>query len=99
MKMNPITTNVVTAAVTAVVLGLGGWALGVFNAGSDAIDKEQIRTVLREELQTTINGETKTYGEALSAISSNQIMLIATVGEVVNELDDLENAVLALASE
>ncbi|MEE8598930.1 MAG: hypothetical protein V3S69_05390, partial [Dehalococcoidales bacterium] len=74
-------------------------AIGIFNAGTDANNKEQIRNVIREEMQTTIAGETKTYGEALSLMMTNQTTLIATVGEVVKELDDLEDAVLALASE
>ncbi len=97
--MTPITTNILTAVATAIVLGGGSLAIGIFNAGTDANNKEQIRNVIREEMQTTIAGETKTYGEALSLMMTNQTTLIATVGEVVKELDDLEDAVLALASE
>ncbi len=94
--MNPITTSIATAVGTALIMGILAWALGVFNAGSVAIDKEQIRTVLREEL-TLDSG--KTYGKALSEIITIQATTLTTVNELVKEVDDLEDAVLALASE
>ncbi len=83
-------SNVLTAVVTAAVLGVLGWAGGVFSAGSVAIDKEQIRTVLKEEL-TLDSG--KTYGQALSEIITIQATTLTTVNELVKEVDDLEDAV------
>lgn len=89
-----IASNVVTAVATAAVLGLGGWALGVFEKGTAAADKEQIRAVL-EEVMTTDSGIT--YGAALSQIGLDINTVSTQVSELKGDVDDLEDAVLELA--
>ena len=96
-EMNPIVSNVVTAVATAGVLGLFAWGAGVFNAGSDAIDKEQIRTVMEEVMQTEIDGETKSYSEVLSVLSTNDAVILTEIGNLKTDVNDLEDVVLDLA--
>lgn len=66
-----------SAIVTLLVTTIIGSLLGVFARGSDALTEDKIKAVLEETMVTTINGETKTYGEALSLINSKQITLEA----------------------
>lgn len=87
-----------TAVATAIVMGILGWVSGVFEKGSEAIDKEQIRGVLEEVMVTTINGETKTYGEVLSVLSTNDTIILTEIGNLKTDVGDLEDAVLDLAS-
>lgn len=91
-----ILSNVVTAIATAVILGLGGYFLGVFEKGTEAADKELIREVLAESM-TTDTG--LTYGQALSKIGLDVNTVATKVDELKGDVDDLEDAVLALASE
>jgi hypothetical protein len=91
-----VTTNVVTAVATAVVLGAGGWFLGVFEKGTEAANKEAIRQVLDEVMQLDSG---KTYGQALSEIGLNINTISTQVVELKDDVNDLERAVLTLASE
>lgn len=94
--MNAITSNVITAVATAIVLGLGGWAVGVFDAGNKAMSKEAIREVLQEELMTD---DGKTYGQAFSALTVGQAEIKTTVGIIQTDVRDLEKSVIDLASD
>lgn len=73
------TKTIVGVLVGAIVTGLAVWILNGFTTkidkGSAAITEEQIRAVLKAEQTTTINGVSMTYGEALSKISTNQILM------------------------
>ena len=93
-EMNPIISNVLTAVGTAAVMGVIAWVGGVFEAGTAAIDKEQIREVLQEELKTDAG---KTYKARLSELDSEVIVLETRVGTLVNDVDDLEDTVFDLA--
>ncbi len=84
--------NIATALVTAAILGIAGWAMGVFEAGSVAIDKEQIRSVMEEVMKTTINGETKTYGEVLSILSTNDTTILLEIGHLKDDIGDIEDS-------
>jgi len=71
-------TLIATAAGALVTLAVGaafGWFTGVFERGTDALTEDQIRKVLVEENVAIINGETMTYGEALSKISTEQAVM------------------------
>lgn len=94
MEPKAIVSNVVTAVVTAGVLGLFAWGAGVFNAGSDAIDKELIRAVLQEELQTDAG---VTYGAALNQIGLDINTVTTRIMELKEDVNDLEDTVLDLA--
>jgi hypothetical protein len=84
--------NIATALVTAAILGIAGWAMGIFEAGSAAIDKEQIRSVMEEVMKTTINGETKTYGEVLSILSTNDAVILTEIGHLKDDIGDIEDS-------
>lgn len=96
MDQKAILSNVVTAAATAIVLGFGGWALGVFEKGTAAADKEQIREVLAEVMRTDAG---LTYGQALSQIGLDINTVSTQVEDLQGDVDDLEDAVMMLASE
>jgi len=93
-KMNPIVSNVLTAVATALVMGVLAWVGGVFNAGSAAIDKEQIRTVLQEELKTDAG---LSYSARLQEVGSEIIVLETKVIELKDDVEDLEDIALDLA--
>lgn len=88
--------NVITAVVTAGILGALGWAGGVFEAGSTALDEQQIEAVI-ERVMVTDSGQT--FSQALNSLNNTSIVLDTTVKELTKEVDDLEVAVLALAAE
>jgi len=95
-ETNPIVGNVVTAVATAIILGLGGWLLGVFEKGSDAANKEVIRAVLVEEMKTD---EGITYAARISEIDGHLIGMETRVTILKADLDALEENVFDLASE
>ena len=96
MEHKAMAGNVITAVATAAIMGLMAWGGGLINAGSASLDKDQIRAVLKEELRTDAG---LTYGQALSAISTTQTTTLTEIGNLKDDVDDLEDAVLALASE
>lgn len=57
----------------------------VVEAGISAQAKEQIRQVLKEEMQVDINGETKTYGQVLSSLHTQVTALTATVDILIED--------------
>jgi len=77
--MNGWLAGLLGAVASAVILGGLGLAAGVFQRGSQALDEDVIRRVLQEENRAIINGETMTYGEALNKISTDVVILQATV--------------------
>ena len=83
----------ITGAAIAAIVGLTvATFAGVFQRGSDALTEDQIKAVLKETLVTTINGETKTYGEALSLING-QVIVVQT------RMDGMELALQALSTD
>ena len=76
------------------ILGIFGYFAGIFEKGQAAIDKEQIRAVLQEELKTDAG---ETYGAALSSLAHGQTAISTQVTTLTKEVDDLETAVLTLA--
>lgn len=95
-ETNPIVGNVITAVATAAILGVLGWAFGVFSAGSAAIDKEQIKAVLVEEMKTDAG---KTYAARISEIDGTLISMETRVSTLQADVSDLEDNVFDLASE
>ena len=93
-EMNPIVSNVVTAVATAAVMGVFAYFMGVFEAGSTAIEKEQIRAVLDEELETNSG---VTYKARLTELGSQVTVLETRVTELKDDVEDLEDITLDLA--
>jgi hypothetical protein len=86
--------GVVVSVVTAIVLGVGAWIMGVFEKGTIAADKELIRTVIAEELQTDAG---QTYSARLAEVGTQVTILETRVGELKDDVEDLEDIALDLA--
>ncbi len=95
-ETNPIVGNVIVGVSVAVIMGVIGWLAGAFEAGTAAIDKEQIRVVLKEEMKTDAG---KTYAARISEIDGTLISMETRVGILRTDLSDLEDSVFDLASE
>ena len=96
METKTIISNVVTAVITAAALGVFGFFMGIFEKGAEAIGKEQIREVLKEEMKTDAG---ITYGAALSQIGLDINTVSTQVGILQTDVRALEASVLDLASE
>ena len=94
--MNPIVNNVITAVATAAIMAVIMWGAGVFEAGTDAIDKEQIRAVLKEEMKTDAG---KTYAARISEIDGTLVSLETRVVTLTGDVNDIERDILTLAGE
>lgn len=87
----PDIKNLSWSALTGVVAIVGTLMVqSMFAAaeeGSEALEKQKItlivEEIMEEKLTTIIDGETYTYGEALSLIYSNQVALTAAVGILI----------------
>lgn len=87
-------SGVVVSVVTAIVLGIGAYVMGVFEKGTIAADKELIRSVIEEELTTDAG---KTYKARLAEVG-NQITVLETRADALrNDVEDLEDIALDLA--
>lgn len=71
----------VLGAVAASVILL---VISQFQAGSDALTEQQIAEVIRKELVVDMNGQTYTYGQALSKIDHN----LTVVQEALADLSE-----------
>jgi hypothetical protein len=68
--------------------------MGVFEKGTIAADKELIRTVIAEELQTDAG---QTYSARLAEVGTQVTILETRVGELKDDVEDLEDIALDLA--
>ena len=77
--------NFIGSAVTGVVAIIGTLVVtSLFNAaeeGSEALEAQRITTIVEtaidKKMNVVLNGETYTYGEALSKMHSEQVAMIA----------------------
>ncbi len=88
--------NVITAVVVAAIMGIIAWAGGLLSAGNKALDEQQIKDVVAQVL---IRDTGVTYAASLASIDGSLIAISTQVKFLTDEVDDLEVAVLALASE
>ena len=95
-EISPLVGNVVTALVTAAILGIAGWAMGVFNAGSDALDEAQIEAVIKRVLVLD-NGDT--YAATLNSIDKSVGEINISIGHIQGDIQRIDGAVAALAAE
>jgi hypothetical protein len=88
--------NVLTAVVTAAILGVLGWALGVFNAGSDALTEAEIKRVITE---TLVLDDGLTYAATLDSIDKSVGEINVSIGFIKDDIEDLEDSVAILVAE
>ena len=93
-QMNPAVSNVLTAVATAAILGIIGFFGGVFEKGAQAINEDQIETVIQRVLITDTG---KTYAATLVEINGSLGVISSQIGELKDDVNDLEDAVLELA--
>lgn len=96
MSQKAIIGNVVVAVGTAIVMGVIASVMGVFEAGTQALDEAQIEAVI-ERVLVRENGDT--YGVSLVSIDGTLIEMNTTIGHIQKDLGKLERAVGALAAE
>jgi branched-subunit amino acid permease len=96
MDQKTIISNVVTAVVTAGVLGVIAWAGGVFSAGSTALDEAQIEAVVGKIL---VRDTGATYGASLASIDISLATINTSIGSIKDDIDDLEDSVSILVAE
>ena len=94
--MTPMMSNVATAVVTAVVLGIGGWALGVFNAGSTALSEDEIERVVNKIMVTAAG---KPIKARIAEVDGQLIGFETRIGIAEKDVEDLERSVLDLSGE
>jgi len=79
--------------VTLLVTMAVGWAAGIFERGSTALDEDQIEAVLKKVLVTDAG---KTYGQTLAEVNGTLIAIDTKVDIIQNDIDKLELAVREL---
>lgn len=94
--MNQMTGNVVTAVATALIMGVIAWAGGVFKAGEAALDEAQIKAVINQVL---VLDDLRTYGQAITSIDRSVGEINVSLGHIKDDIDRIDGAVAALASE
>lgn len=88
--------NVLTAVVTAAILGVLGWAMGVFERGTDAISEDQIIAVV-EAIMVTDAG--KTYKARLAEVDIELAVVETRLVAAAKDIDDIEDIIGDLVSE
>jgi len=96
MAQKPLIGNVCTAVVTALVMALIGWAFGVFEAGSQALDDAQIKRVIAEVM---ILDDERSYAVALDSIDKSVGEINLSIGYIQRDISRIDTAVGALAAE
>lgn len=87
-------SGVVGSVITAVVLGVGAYFVGVFEQGSEAADKKLIREVIKEEFETDAG---ITYKARLAEVGTQITVLETRVDAVAADVEDLEDIAFVLA--
>ena len=88
--------NVITAVITAAVLGALGFAMGVFEKGAEAINEDQIEAVINRVL---VMDSGKTYKGRLSELNIEIATMETRVSILKVDVDDLEATILDLVTD
>ncbi len=96
MDQKGLISNVITAVVTAGILGVLAWAGGVFSAGADALNEAQIKAVIAEVL---VRDTGATYAASLAGIDISLATITTTLEAIKEDIDDLEDSVGILVAE
>jgi capsule polysaccharide export protein KpsE/RkpR len=94
MDTKGIIEKVVVSVVTAVVLGIGAFFMGVFERGSDALTEDQIIAVIDKTLVTASG---KTLKARIAEVDGQLIGLETRANALEKEVDDLEEDIFILA--
>jgi hypothetical protein len=94
--MNQIASNVLTAVVTAAILGVGAGLMGVFEKGAIAINDDQIEEVVNRVMVTAAGTTVKAR---IAEVDGVLINLETRAGILEDDVEDLEDAVMILASD
>lgn len=94
MDNKAIIGNVATAVITAAVLGVLGFFMGIFERGAAAINEDQIELVVRQIMVTDAG---KTYAARLAELDGEIIGLETRVEIVSEDVNELEVAIRTLA--
>ncbi len=89
-----VIVGIVTAVATAAILGVLGWAGGVFSKGQSAVDQDQIEAVV---LQIMVTAAGKPLKERIAEVDSQLAVLENRAGRLEKDIDDAEQAILCLA--
>jgi hypothetical protein len=87
---NEIRNNVIVAVATAVILGVVGWAAGVFQTGQDALDEAKIEEVVKRSMVTDSG---QTYGQLLDSTDKSVGEMNVLLGVMQEDIADLETSV------
>jgi hypothetical protein len=96
MDQKALINTLITVVATAAVLGVIGWAGGIFSAGSDALDEAQIKAVIDEVL---IRDNGATYAASLAGIDVSLASITTSIEAIKEDIDDLEDSVGILVAE
>ncbi len=93
-EMNPIVSNVITAIVTAAVLGVGAGLMGVFEKGAAAMSEDQIEVVVNKIMVTAAGTSIKAR---IAEVDGQLIGLEVRVDDLRTDVEDLEDIAFDLA--
>jgi len=96
MDRKTIIGNAITAVVTAVVMGVLASVLGILNAGNIALDEAQIEKVINRIM---ILDDGESYGATLSSINIHLGSIDTSLGHIQGDIQRIDSAVGALATE
>ena len=94
MDAKGIFEKVAIAILTTIVLGVGGFFMGIFEKGNAAISKEQITEVVNEILVTESG---QTVKARIAEVNGELDVLESRASRMEKDIDDAEQAILDLA--
>jgi len=96
MEQKALIGNVCTAVATATILGILGWAMGIFSAGQDALTEQQIKAVIAEVM---VLDDGRTYGQALNSVDKSVGEINVSIGFIKDDISRIDTAVGILTAE
>ena len=96
MDQKALINSLITVVATAAVLGVIGWAGGIFSAGSEALDEAQIEAVIEKVL---IRDNGSTYAASLASIDLSLVSITTSIEHIEDDIEDLEDSVGILVAE
>ena len=98
MDKNIVVSTAVTTFVAVVITGMVGWATGVWNQGSDAIEEDRIEAIAQRVIDAEMQTDSgMSQSEALVQINAALIRIETTVNVNREDIRDIRVAVQALA--
>lgn len=92
--MNDIVKQVLIATIPAAILGIGAFAFGVFEKGSDAVTEDKIIAIIDKTLVTAAG---TTLKARIAEVDGQLIGLETRADALEKEVDDLEGDIFCLA--